>query len=208
MPTNPIRVKEFFDAFRRSDYPDATTDEIVKHLARRLRGFFRLRLPHHNDADLHDDVQNTTHQVLRAVERYDPARSPWKWILGIAAKIACEAERKEARERRHRGALADIEVARRREVDRVGRHCIADERLALLDCAIEAIRNQSRFKPETIEAGWELLRGVPREEVERKYGMGRDEAYRAKNLIRAALRRFVRERGGGPGGGEFPECRW
>ena len=190
MNATSIRTKDFFDAFRRCDYPDASIDEILRHLAVRLTGYFRkLYLGH--AADIHDLVQDTMVRLLQAVEKYDPSRSPWLWMKGIARNVLREWLKHKRQERSRMRTYADALAAKVPEPDweeRETEFASLRERLAL---AVDAQRKRTRMDSDKFEAGLELLQGATRSAVMTRYRMTPRQLDRAKCDVKCTLRKSL-----------------
>ncbi len=192
MNTSRFSSKDIYDIFRKGGWEDATTYQVATELDRRLTCHFNRHLHHHHPADICNYVQETKYRLLTSQERIDPAQSPWAWVLGIADKVAKEIIRKEEREKRRLEEYAKTQVERRRLMDRQDPNSITDERFALLSRAKDSLLHTSRLSPKTINAGWELLLGMPRMEVQEKYGITRAGTYHAASRIRKKLKEAVR----------------
>ena len=184
-----FRTQEFTEAFRRCGYPDATIDEILRGLSRRLTAFIRLRMPRCHAADVYDCVQKTIVRMLATMERFDPARNPWGWLFGIAARVVFETVRKARVERKRLREYAQTLSPFATADNTSDGEALTEMRRTRLREAIVALPTATRLKPATLAAGLELLHGAPRAAVQAKYGLSPDATYRASFRVLAALRK-------------------
>jgi DNA-directed RNA polymerase specialized sigma24 family protein len=182
LDSQTLRTRDFYDAFRRANFPDETTDEILTNLSRRLKTFFNRNLPFRHEADIHDGLQETIYRMLKGLIPYDESRSFWPWVYGIARHVACEMRRKAQNERGHLQAYA-----RTQSVD----HCVDRSVEATLHGARRALEERSKLKPRTIAVGWDAHMSVSAAEVALTHGVPINRVRVAKHRVLRALTELV-----------------
>jgi RNA polymerase sigma factor (sigma-70 family) len=110
-------------------------DRVVRFAARRVR----------NPADVADVAAATFVAVLTSARSYDPDRgAPTAWLLGIAARVIADGDRRHARESALGARLAGRRLIDTNDIERLEEQIHADQHSVAVMEAVSGLRPRSR----------------------------------------------------------------